>query len=139
MENNCGTWFLLGTAVITAGAVIIALVILFRETIGLGTVLNLLLIGTFLDLILWLDFFPRAGSFLPGSVLLVAGLFLLSLGSYFYISAGFDAGPRTALWSLLIGPSYRSEFAAVQWSSLPLSVAGGWVGWCALAPSFRPF
>ena len=116
----------IGTAIIAAGAVIIALVILFREIIGLGTVLNLLLIGTFLDIILWLDFIPRAGSFLPGLVMLVVGLFLISLGSYFYISAGFGAGPRDSLM-----------VALAKKTKLPIGICRGVVELTALICGWR--
>ena len=87
----------IGNVSILTGLVICVLVVLAGEKLGLGTLLNMVLIGVFMDRILVLGVIPRMGSFLPGLLLMFAGLFTISLASYFYIGSGFGAGPRDSL------------------------------------------
>ena len=85
---------LVNTAV---GAIIVAIVFLLGEKIGLGTIFNMFMIGLFMDLILFWDFIPLFTNFWIGTLVLILGLFIISLGTYFYISSAFGAGPRDSL------------------------------------------
>lgn len=87
----------IGTASITIGALIVILVMFLGEKIGIGTILNMFLIGIFLDWILILDPIPLASNFIFGVFMLILGLFTIALGSYFYIDSAFGAGPRDSL------------------------------------------
>lgn len=87
----------IGNVSILTGLVICVLVVLAGEKLGLGTILNMVLIGVFMDRILALGFIPRMESFLPGFFMMFAGLFTISFASYFYIGSGFGAGPRDSL------------------------------------------
>lgn len=87
----------IGTASILAGFVIIAITALMGEKIGLGTILNMLLIGMFLDVILASDTVPVMNTMPLGVLMLTGGLFVISLASYFYIGSGFGTGPRDGL------------------------------------------
>jgi len=85
---------LVNTAV---GAVIVAIVFLLGEKIGLGTIFNMFVIGLFMDLIIFLDVIPLFNNFWIGTLVLILGLFIISFGTYFYISSAFGAGPRDSL------------------------------------------
>jgi uncharacterized membrane protein YczE len=87
----------IGTASILTGLVIGSLAIVLGEKLGLGTILNMVLIGIFLDMILEFNIIPVMNNYLFGIVMLIAGLFIISLASYFYIGSGFGAGPRDSL------------------------------------------
>lgn len=87
----------IGTASIAIGALIVVLVMLLGEKIGIGTILNMFLIGIFLDWILLLDWIPGAATFPVGVAMLILGLFTIALGSYYYIDSAFGAGPRDSL------------------------------------------
>lgn len=87
----------IGMASIVAGVVIGVLSLFLGEKLGLGTLLNMVLIGVFLDLILNYRFIPTATHFAFGIPMLIVGLFVISLASYFYIGSGFGAGPRDSL------------------------------------------
>lgn len=87
----------IGTASIAIGALIVVLVMLLGEKIGIGTILNMFLIGIFLDWILLLDWIPGAENFPVGVAMLILGLFTIALGSYYYIDSAFGAGPRDSL------------------------------------------
>jgi len=87
----------IGVASIAVGVLIVAIVTLAREKIGIGTVLNMLLIGVFMDLILVADAIPVFESPVLGFFEMIAGLFVIAVASFFYIGSGFGAGPRDSL------------------------------------------
>ncbi len=87
----------IGTMSILVGLLVGAAAFALGEKIGLGTILNMVLIGVFMDLILAADVVPAMEGFPAGVLLLTAGLFTVSLGSYFYIRSGYGAGPRDSL------------------------------------------
>ncbi|HRV33708.1 MAG TPA: hypothetical protein P5281_05190, partial [Anaerovoracaceae bacterium] len=68
--------------------VIMIFVYFLKEPIGIGTVLNTILIGKFVDLLLYLDVLPQLQNFAGGVALLLVGQFIVAMGSYFYISNG---------------------------------------------------
>jgi len=87
----------IGRVSILAGLVICVLTILLGEKFGIGTILNMLLIGLFLDWILSMDVIPQMKNFFSGLFTMATGLFIIAVGSYFYINTGFGAGPRDSL------------------------------------------
>jgi len=91
----------IGNASILLGLVICILVAIAGEKLGAGTLLNMVLIGVFLDLILELKVIPLMKSFPSGITLMMAGLLIISLGSFFYMGSGFGAGPRDSLMVVL--------------------------------------
>jgi uncharacterized protein len=91
------TGMTIGVASILVGILIVAVAFLLGEKLGLGTLLNMILIGVFLDLILKLNLIPAMANFVWGVIMLIGGLFVISLATYFYIGSGFGAGPRDSL------------------------------------------
>ncbi len=91
----------IGVASILVGLLIGLVVWLMKESLGLGTLLNMILIGIFIDILILLDFIPKMNQFPQGLLLMVIGLFVISFGSYFYIGSGFGAGPRDSLMVVL--------------------------------------
>jgi len=61
---------------------------------GFGTLANMILIGSFLDLILWSGVIPEAEGYPARFAMLLASVVVIGLGSALYIKAGFGAGPR---------------------------------------------
>ncbi len=87
----------IGRISILVGLLICVLVTLMGEKLGLGTILNMLLIGIFLDWILEVGIIPQMEGFISGVIMMITGLFTISFASYFYIGSGFGAGPRDSL------------------------------------------
>lgn len=87
----------IGLASILTGLVIVITAALLGERLGLGSILNMFLIGIFLDLLLAFDVIPQAGSPVLGFSMMAAGLLVISLASFFYMGSGFGAGPRDSL------------------------------------------
>jgi len=85
----------LGVVSILVGTVIVIIVTILGEKFGLGTICNIILIGVFLDIIF--PHIPIANNRINGTIMLIAGLFIISLGSYLYIKSAFGAGPRDSL------------------------------------------
>ncbi|MGV8907147.1 MAG: YczE/YyaS/YitT family protein [Acetobacterium sp.] len=81
----------------SVGAIIVVISCLLGEKIGIGTIFNMFMIGLFMDLILFLNFIPLIQNFWIGSAAMIFGLFIIALGTYFYISSSFGAGPRDSL------------------------------------------
>ena len=91
----------IGVASIIAGVVIVVIVTAFGEKLGLGTVLSMILTGVFIDLIMMITFLPTADNIAVGLIMLIVGLFVVAIGSYFYIKSAFGAGPRDNLMVVL--------------------------------------
>jgi len=91
----------IGSASIAIGLIICIIVALAGEKLGLGTILNMLVIGVVVDTTLFLDIIPTMNGWIRGVAMMMAGLLVISLASYFYIDSGFGAGPRDSLMVVL--------------------------------------
>lgn len=87
----------IGNVSILVGLIIVVAVFLLGEKLGLGTLLNMVVVGLIMDLLLGWGIIPLMSGRWSGSLLLITGLFTISLASYFYIGSGFGAGPRDSL------------------------------------------
>jgi uncharacterized membrane protein YczE len=88
-----------GQANIVVGAIIILASLLIRAYPGVGTLLNMFLIGIFVDLQLhwnWLPDFSHA-SLLIRLFIDAVGVFITGIGTALYISPRLGAGPRDGL------------------------------------------
>jgi uncharacterized membrane protein YczE len=77
------------------GAAVLLLWIPIRQRPGLGTVLNVLMIGTSAEVGLWL--IPVIEELVPRVLLFSAGLLLTAIATGLYIGARFGPGPRDGL------------------------------------------
>jgi len=91
----------IGIVSIFVGMIIVIIVTFAGEKIGLGTVLNVIVIGIFLDIILESGIIPIALNLPLGVIMIVAGLFIIAIGSYFYMKSAFGTGPRDNLMVVL--------------------------------------
>jgi uncharacterized membrane protein YczE len=91
-----------GVAVIAIGVLLVVVSALFGVRPGPGTIANMLLIGTFVDLMLLVD----VGTGLDDAPMAIrlavtgAGVAVVGLGSALYIGANLGAGPRDSLMVL---------------------------------------
>ena len=97
-----------GTASVIVGAAAIGVAILFGESFGFGTVINIVLCAVFIDALLWLGWVPQMSVTLSGILMLLAGLELLVLGTWMYMKSALGAGPRDALMVALARRTGRS-------------------------------
>ena len=106
MQDQLGISF--GTATLVVSGFIIAIDLLGKGKLGIGSVLNVLLIPFFSDLFLnLLDFVPEATNPVLGAVLSLAGQVVVSFATIFYMLPGLGCGPRDTLM-ILIGKRFPS-------------------------------
>ncbi|GAA0440259.1 permease [Lentibacillus halophilus] len=68
--------------------------VLDKSYIRIGTFLNAVLIGVFVDIYMWLDFLPTATNTWTDIVVIIVGIVIMGLGGGIYNSAGIGSGPR---------------------------------------------
>lgn len=87
---------LYGNASILISCIVIAMDLLLKEKIGLGTILDAIVVGKTVDLLNWIDLFPKSTS-LPLSILMMlVGFFLAAFSQFLYMKAELSCGPRDA-------------------------------------------
>jgi uncharacterized membrane protein YczE len=119
----------IGIAGIIVSVLVLILWIPLRQPLGVGTIANALLIGLFIDLVIFLV--PSPDALLLRWVLLVGGILLVGIGSGFYIGVHLGPGPRDGLMTGIArrGPSLRVARTGVEGSALVAGwLLGGTVG-----------
>ncbi len=119
----------MGIVTILTGVVVLLLWIPIRERWGLGTVLNVLVIGIVVDVTLAVVEEP--GAMWQRAAFLVVGIYLFGPGSGLYIGSGLGPGPRDGLMTGLArrGRSVRVVRTGIELTALAVGAAlGGRVG-----------
>ncbi|AKD05699.1 membrane protein [Pontibacter korlensis] len=86
---SIGTW-----SVIVGMVLILISLFVSRKYINIGTFLNALLIGPFMDFFLWMDILPQATYTWFDYVWLLAAMLIIGIGGGLYVAGGIGAGPR---------------------------------------------
>ncbi|MBR7554676.1 YitT family protein [Allobacillus sp. SKP8-2] len=86
---SIGSW-----AIIISLILIIVSWFLDKSYIKLGTFLNGVLVGAFVDLFLWIDFLPNASFTWTDSLVMIGGMIIMGIGGGLYNSAQVGSGPR---------------------------------------------
>lgn len=102
------TGLTMGRANIILGFIIVLLDILLGENIGWGTVLNMMFVGTFMDILMINKLIPMFNTFLPSLMMMLLGVLVLGYGCFIYIGTGFGAGPRDGLMVALTKRTNKS-------------------------------
>lgn len=126
--GSVGTWS------IVMGAVVLLLWIPLRQRPGIGSLLNVVLVGTAIDLTLWALTTPEA--MWVQITVLIAGIALNALATALYVGAGLGPGPRDGLMTGLAARGYpvRVVRTGIELAVLAIGWAlGGEVGWGTLA------
>ena len=97
--------FSIGTWSILMGLFIICATSLYLKQLPkLATILNMLLIGTFIDIFNW--FLPGANVFIWELSYFIVGFFVMSIGCGLYIAASLGAGPRDTVMMIIASKGY---------------------------------
>lgn len=83
-----------GVASIVVGLVVLLFDHLMGESIGVGTALNILLVGIFIDIIRYANIIPKPQNYIVRLLFFFIGFIIIALASYYYMKSGFSAGPR---------------------------------------------
>ncbi|WP_270648168.1 YczE/YyaS/YitT family protein [Paeniclostridium hominis] len=87
----------MGQASILISAIVIILDIFLGEKLGLGTILNVITIGWFMDILMLNNIIPVANTFSLGILMTFLGMILMSVGCYLYIGSGLGSGARDGM------------------------------------------
>lgn len=118
-----------GTWIILVGALVMVFWIPLRQRPGLGTVSNIVLLGLFADLAIWLA--PEPGTLPVRVAYLLAAVVLVGGATGLYIGAAFGPGPRDGLMTGLhrLGLSIRVARTLIEVTVLVAGwLLGGTVG-----------
>ncbi len=120
-----------GLAMTVMSVLILMLDVGMGEKIGCGTIIDALSTGNFVQMFNWLAPFPPVSRPVAAVAVLMAGLALMALGQYFYMSAGQGCGPRD---TLLIGLGKRLRRLPVGVVEIMLWAAVLFTGWLLGGP-----
>ncbi|MEO3814322.1 hypothetical protein ABGB17_35435 [Sphaerisporangium sp. B11E5] len=112
-----------GTWIILVGALVMVFWIPLRQRPGIGTVSNIVLLGLFVDLSIWLA--PAPDSLFVSWVYLLSAVVLVGGATGLYLGADLGPGPRDGLMTGLhrLGLSIRVARTLIEVSVL----AAGWL------------
>ncbi|MFZ6003911.1 MAG: YczE/YyaS/YitT family protein [Actinomycetota bacterium] len=119
----------IGMVTVATGGAVLLLWLPLRERPGLGTILNVIVIGLVVDATLAVVDAP--GTLWQRITFLAVGIFAFGPGSGFYIGAGLGPGPRDGLMTGLArrGRSVRVVRTAIELGALAIGASlGGTVG-----------
>ena len=91
-----------GTASIVSSLVVLVISAHLGQRVGVGSILNMLVIGWLIDLFEAVGVVPDASSLAGSVAMIVASALLLAWGSYLYMSCALGCGPRDGLMSVLV-------------------------------------
>lgn len=98
----------IGRASIVLGFIIVSLNAIFGENIGIGTVLNMIFIGIFIDFLMLNGLVPVFNSFIASFIMMLLGMLVLGYGCVLYMGTGLGTGPRDGLMVALTKRSGKS-------------------------------
>ena len=98
----------MGTAIITSGFVVVLIDIAFGQNIGWATLMDMVLTGTFVDILMLNNLVPSFTEIFPRFVMLLVGLLIEGIGVWIYISVGLGAGPKDGLMVALTKKTGKS-------------------------------
>ena len=87
-----------GTWMTIVAVAILCIDLILKESIGIGTVIDALVVGPFIDTYMKLIDLPYSQHWYFGVPVMFLGFCIMALGMYFYMSAALSCGPRDALF-----------------------------------------
>lgn len=118
----------IGSWSILTGLLIICVTSIYLKSIPkLATLLNMLLIGTFIDIFNWL--LPNADVLLGQVSYFLAGFVVMSMGCGLYIAASLGAGPRDTVMMIIASKGY-----SVKTGRMVMEVFAAFAGWLLGGP-----
>lgn len=115
-----GTW-----SIIVGVGIVLLSAILLKSFPPIGTFLNMLLCGIFIDMFLLIPFLQTPDTIVGKIIMFLCGLFINSYGMGLYISARLGAGPRDSLM-LAITSLTNWKVGPVRTTLEILAVLLGW-------------
>jgi uncharacterized membrane protein YczE len=115
-----------GTASIGVSFIIVIIDIILGEQIGIGMVLDAILVGKTVDLFNYINLVPAQQKLVPSLIIMTAGLFIMGFSQYMYMKAALGCGPRD---SILVGLSRRINKVSIGVISICILAVVTFIGW----------
>jgi uncharacterized membrane protein YczE len=112
-----------GTWAIIVGAAVLLLWVPLRQRPGVGTVCNVVLVGSVIDAVLWLV--PPPAALAARILVLVGGVVLNGVATGLYIGAGLGPGPRDGLMTGIAARGHSIRVVRTGIEAVVLAV--GWL------------
>ncbi len=97
----------MGEASIWVGLLLVISDALLGERLGWGTVFNMFFIGYFMDILMVNNLIPTYNGLIPSIIMLLLGMLVIGVATFYYIGAGFGSGPRDGLMVALTKKTKR--------------------------------
>lgn len=117
---------LYGTASIGVSLTLIVIDLLLKEHIGIGTILDAIVVGKTVDLLNWLDLVPKQENIWISIPMMFIGFFIMGLSQVIYMKAGLACGPRDSFMIAIGKRLNRIPIGAVNIMILIVVLAAGW-------------
>jgi len=98
----------MGQASMIVGFIFVILDWILGEKLGIGTIFNMLFIGIFMDVLMLNNLIPVFNNLFAQVLMMLLGMFVIGVASYFYIGAGLGSGPRDGLMVALTKRTKKS-------------------------------
>ena len=116
----------IGQASIIVGLLIVVIVSILGIKIGFGTLANMIMIGCFIDLIIYIDIIPTSANLFYGVLLMIGSMFVNAIGSYLYIGCEMGCGPRDGLMVVLVKLTSK-PVSIIRFFIEGLALITGWI------------
>jgi len=120
-----------GTISIITSFVVIGIDLLLKERIGIGMVLDAIIVGKTVDLLNWLDLISPRQNLFSGILLMLAGLTVMGFSQFLYMKAALGCGPRDSLL-VALNKRIRNVSAGTVWTGILITVF--LMGWALGGP-----
>lgn len=115
-----------GNASIAVSLIIVVIDIILKEKIGIGMLLDAVLVGKTVDLCNYIDIVPEQHNTLNSLLIMAAGMVIMGFAQFVYMKASLGCGPRD---SLLVGLKRRAQKIPIGLISVAIMAAVTLVGW----------
>jgi len=115
----------IGQAGIVVGVVIVIITYILGLEVGLGTIANIIVIGYFIDLIIYSEIIPISSNIFTGILMMIGSLFINAIGSYLYIGCEMGCGPRDGLMVALVKLTGK-PISLIRFSIESIALIIGW-------------
>lgn len=116
-----------GNVALIICAIVLTIDLIMGEKLGLGTVIDALIVGKIVDLFNWLNWIPISDTLWLSIVLLLLGIVCMSIGQWLHIGTALGCGPRDALLMGLGKRFPRLKIGTVNAGLLIFVFTVGWL------------
>ena len=124
LAQTIGTLY--GNVSMVMGFAILGIDLLMGEKIGIGSLLDAVIVGKTVDFFNWLGLIEPLDNLWAGIALLMVGFFIMGFSQYIYMKAGLCCGPKD---SLMVGISRRLHKIPIGAVNIIITIVVFVIGW----------